>query len=213
MGLNESGAPIWARERVAAAFAAVPRARFLPSERRGEAGQDRPLPIGGGATNSQPSTVRAMLELLDTAPGQRVLDVGAGSGWTTALLADLVALGGRVLGLELEESLAHWGAANLASHLARSPLAAGRVAAATAALLPADPTELGCARHAPYDRILVSAMATRLPLPLVDQLAPDGILVVPIAGRMARVRRAAGAAEPELTWHGHYRFVPLVLPE
>ena len=55
MGLNESGAPIWARERVAAAFAAVPRARFLPSERRGEAGQDRPLPIGGGDYDGKPN--------------------------------------------------------------------------------------------------------------------------------------------------------------
>lgn len=96
------------------AFAAVHREDFLRPAERPFAHLDRPLPIGQGQTNSQPSTVRAMLGLLDVRPGQRVLDVGAGSGWTTALLARLVGPGGCVVGTELEPSLAAWGAGNLA---------------------------------------------------------------------------------------------------
>ena len=75
------------------AFAAVPRADFLPPDQRAYAHQDRPLAIGFGATNSQPWTVRYMLRLLDARPGDRVLDVGSGSGWTTALLAHLTGPG------------------------------------------------------------------------------------------------------------------------
>src|SRR5690606_32432981 len=85
----------------------------------------RPLPLGHGQTSSQPSTVAAMLRLLDVPEGARVLDVGAGSGWTTALLAHLVGPGGTVLGLELEPDLARWGAANLTVHLAGWPASEG----------------------------------------------------------------------------------------
>ena len=75
---------------VAQAMAVIQRRDFLPPDQRDLAGQDRPLPIGRGQTNSQPRTVARMLELLELAPGQRVLDVGAGSGWTAALLGCLV---------------------------------------------------------------------------------------------------------------------------
>ena len=196
-------------DRLDAAFRAVPRIEFLPDAQRTWAHLDQPLSIGAGATNSQPSTVRTMLALLDPRPGQRVLDVGAGSGWTTALLAHLVAPGGSVLGLEVAADLAAWGAANLTRYLRTAP---ARAPSASAAIEPADPTVLGRPAAAPYDRILVSAMATRLPDPLVAQLAPDGVLVSPVAGRMAVVRRVPGRPAPEVTWHGHYRFVPLVTP-
>jgi protein-L-isoaspartate(D-aspartate) O-methyltransferase len=75
------------RDRVSAAFDAVAREEFLPAAQRSRAAYDGPLPIGHGQTSSQPRTVAAMLRLLEVAPGHRVLDVGAGSGWTTALLA------------------------------------------------------------------------------------------------------------------------------
>ena len=71
---------------VEAAFAAAPREGFLPRSRRGRASYDGPLDIGHGQTNSQPRTVAAMLRLLEVRPGDRVLDVGSGSGWSTALL-------------------------------------------------------------------------------------------------------------------------------
>ena len=189
-----------AAERVRAAMAAQPRERFLPASERRRASHDGPLAIGHGQTNSQPRTVQAMLELLDVRPGQRVLDVGSGSGWTTAVLAELVGPTGWVLGLERVPDLVVTGRANVEA--AGMPWA--RVRAAVTGVL-------GAPELAPFDRVLVSAMATRLPVELVEQLHVHGILVVPVAGRMLRVERDAGAPDGRrVTEHGHYRFVPLV---
>jgi protein-L-isoaspartate(D-aspartate) O-methyltransferase len=186
--------------RVRAAMAAQPRERFLPASERRRASYDGPLDIGHGQTNSQPRTVRAMLELLDVHRGQRVLDVGSGSGWTTALLAELVGPTGSVLGLERVADLVVTGAENVQA--AGMPWA--RVRAAV-------PGVLGAPDEGPFDRVLVSAMATRLPSELVEQLTPDGILVVPVGGRMVRVVRDGSAPDGLLlSEHGHYRFVPLV---
>ena len=189
-----------AARRVRAAMATQPRERFLPASERRRASYDGPLDIGHGQTNSQPRTVRAMLELLDVRPGQRVLDVGSGSGWTTALLAALVGPTGSVLGLERVPDLVLTGSANVEA--ARMPWARVRASAAGV---------LGAPDEAPFDRVLVSAMATRLPEPLVAQLDVAGILVVPVAGRMLRVERDANAPDGRrLTEHGRYRFVPLI---
>lgn len=182
---------------VAQAMTAVPRAGFLPTDQRGRAGDDRPLPIGEQQTNSQPRTVAAMLELLGVGAGHRVLDVGAGSGWTTALLAHLVGPTGSVLGVELSPALARWGAANLA--------ASGHP---WARLREATPGVLGAPDEAPFDRVLVSAEADELPTTLVDQLGSDGVLVIPVAGLMHRVVRPPEGAIVTTT-HGAYRFVPL----
>ncbi len=182
----------------------VPRRDFLPADQQRFADDDRPLPIGHGSANSQPSTVATMLALLDVRPGQRILDVGAGSGWTTCLLAALTGPGGSVLGTEIDERVAQFGAANVA----RWSAAGG--AAYTADYILATPGVLGCPDRAPYDRILVSAMATGVPDELVSQLAPGGLMVIPTNGRMARVRRPQDAgAGPEITYVGWYRFVPL----
>ena len=102
-------------DAVTAAFEAVPRVDFLPAGQRRCASYDGPLAIGHDQTNSQPRTVAAMLRLLDVQPGMKVLDVGAGSGWTTALLAQLTGPTGLVLGVELEPDLVAWGSANLDS--------------------------------------------------------------------------------------------------
>src|SRR5690606_42001832 len=94
--------------RVADAMAWTDRRDFLPPHERARADEDRPIPIGGGQTNSQPSTVARMLTLLQVDPGHRVLDVGSGSGWTTAILAHLVGPRGTVIGVEIDSRLAHW---------------------------------------------------------------------------------------------------------
>jgi len=183
-----------AAERVAAAMREVPRASYLPPDQRRYADIDRALPIGHGQTNSQPTTVRNMLVALEVQPGQRVLDVGSGSAWTTALLARLVGPTGEVVGIERVPELIEWGRANLAG--ARMPWA--RIVAA-------DPHQLGAPAYGPYDRILVSAMATHVPDALCRQLAPDGVLVVPAQGELWQV--TPDGAKRSL---GHYAFVPLL---
>ncbi len=184
---------------IAEACDAVDRVDFLPEHSRREAGVDAPIPIGHGQTNSQPRTVRAMLTLLDVHAGHRVLDVGSGSGWTTALLARLVGPSGSVLGVELEPDLAAWGAANLA-----------RQDVPWASIRPAVREVLGSPDEGPFDRILVSAAADALPATLVEQLAEDGVLVLPVGATMTRVRRTGpGPADVDVTTHGSYSFVPL----
>lgn len=186
-------------DRVREAFAAVPREGFLPPRERSRAAYDGPLPIGHGQTNSQPRTVADMLRLLDPQPGDRVLDVGSGSGWTTALLARLVGPGGAVVGVELEPDLVAFGTANLAA--TGQPWAGIEQAVAGS---------LGWPEGAPYDRVLVSAEIDRLPPALVDQLAAPGRLVIPVSGRLLVVDRPADPdAEPLMQAHGRYRFVPL----
>ena len=183
-------------DRVADAFAAVPREWFLPESARARAAYDGPIQIGHGQTNSQPRTVAAMLRLLDVRPGQRVLDVGSGSGWTTGLLAHLVGPEGEVRGVELEPDLVAFGRANLA-----------RGGWTWARIDPAEPGVLGDPSGAPYDRVLVSAEARALPAELVAQLGEEGRMVAPVDGVMLLVEHLAGSAR--VSRHGHYRFVPL----
>ncbi|WP_370617986.1 protein-L-isoaspartate O-methyltransferase [Mumia sp. Pv 4-285] len=183
---------------IRAAMAAVAREDFLPEGQRKHASTDAPLAIGWGQTNSQPHTVEAMLRLLDLGPGMRVLDVGAGSGWTTALLAHLVGEDGSVIGVEIVPELRDLASAALSGYdpeHVRVELAERGV--------------LGWPAEAPYDRVLVSAAARSLPTPLVDQLGDGGLLVVPVRGRMTRVVRSADGGTT-VTEHGAYRFVPLL---
>ena len=199
-------------DAVEAAFHVTPREEFLPEAARARASYDGPIDIGHGQTSSQPRTVAAMLRLLDVRPGHRVLDVGSGSGWTTALLAELTGPTGEVVGVEVVPELVARGAANLA-----------RTGRHWASIAQAAEGVLGSPARAPYDRILVSAEARRLPGALVEQLAVGGRLVIPVAGTMLLVVRETDAMDDamddatdgvmrgvEVTEHGSYRFVPLV---
>lgn len=184
---------------VAAAMAGLDRARFLTPEQAPHAREDRALPLFHGQTGSQPSTVAEMLRLLEVPVGGTVLDVGSGSGWTTALLAWLVGPAGRVLGLELDPDLAAFGAANLAA----CDLPWARIEVA-------DPHLLGRPVPGGWPRILVSASARRLPAALVGQLADDARMVLPVGHRMTLVVRRGRVTE--VSTHGEYVFVPLVTP-
>jgi protein-L-isoaspartate(D-aspartate) O-methyltransferase len=186
-----------ADDAVDLAMLAVDRRGFLPRQLRGRAREDRPLPIGLGQTNSQPRTVAAMLRLLELHRGHHVLDVGAGSGWTTALIAHLVAPTGSVVGVELEPELAAWGNANVAA--ANAPNARVEVAGEGV---------LGWPTEAPFDRVLVTAAAKERPADLIDQLTPDGLMVCVVGSKLLRVRRVPDGP-PAISEHGYYSFVPL----
>ncbi|MCK0112747.1 protein-L-isoaspartate O-methyltransferase [Ornithinimicrobium sp. F0845] len=179
------------RDAVARAMDATPRTQFLPPSVRRSADEDRALQIGFGSTCSQPSTVLSMLRFLDLQPGHRVLDVGSGSGWTTAIMARLVGPDGSVLGVELEAPLVERSAVALRD----VPNAEVRVATKG---------QLGAPDAGPFDRILVSAATSKLPESLVEQLTPDGAMVLPLAGRLVRATREGKEVAP-----GYYAFVPL----
>jgi len=185
-------------DAVATALRDVDRRGFLPRATARWAEADRPIEIGHGQTCSQPSTVAAMLRLLEVPPGAHVLDVGSGSGWTTALLARLVGPDGEVLGLERHADLAVWGASNVR----RAGMPWARVARAV-------PGMLGAPRRGGWDRVLVSAAAERLPGALVDQMGLGGRLVIPVRHVMTLVERAPDGAL-RVSEHGTYSFVPLV---
>lgn len=191
-------------DAVERAMTLIPRTVFLPPDQRRHAQRDSPCPIGHGQTNSQPRTVADMLRLLEVKPGHRVLDVGSGSGWTTALLAELTGRDGQVVGVERVPELVDVSRAALSTFT--MPWVEIRLAR---------PGVLGVPGSAPYDRILVSAQAQTLPQALVDQLGADGVMVIPVAGEMLRVHRPPGRTSGQrpgvqISAHGRYRFVPLL---
>ncbi|MDO8149062.1 MULTISPECIES: protein-L-isoaspartate O-methyltransferase [Isoptericola] len=196
--VRDDAVPVDGHDAVAAAMRAVDRRGFLPRAQRASAAFDQPLPIGHGQTCSQPSTVAAMLRMLRVPRGAAVLDVGAGSGWTTALLAHLVGPEGEVLGVERIADIAAWGAANVA-----------RAGMPWARLVPAAPGVLGSPRPGGWSRVLVSASARSLPQELVDQVAPRGRMVIPVGHLMIVLDRDADGTV-RTTQEGTYSFVPLV---
>lgn len=185
-------------DAVTAALRDVDRRGFLPRGGARWAEADSPVEIGHAQTCSQPSTVAAMLRLLDVPVGADVLDVGSGSGWTTALLARLVGPTGSVLGLERHADLAAWGAANVR-----------RTGMTWARVVRAAPGRLGAPRAGGWPRVLVSAAPTRLPPELVDQVAPGGRMVIPVRHVMVLVTRDEDGTV-RTSEHGTYSFVPLV---
>ena len=184
-------------ERVLAALGRVPRELFVPEKLRGRAYDDGALSIGYGATISQPFMVAAICVLLELEGGERVLDVGTGSGYQAAVLAEL---GGDVVTIERVPELADQ---------ARAALAEAGYGAVEVRV--GDGT-LGVVDRAPYDAIAVAAAAPAPPPALVEQLAPHGRLVVPVGGRRGQrlevVRRLNGAQHVRRSVA--CRFVPLV---
>lgn len=184
------------------AFQDVPRSEFLPEGVQIDALRDRPLSIGYGQTNSQPSTVRAMLQWLDVQPGDNVLDVGSGSGWTTALLTHLVGDAGRVEAVEIVPQLVAFGRDNCE-----------RLGIRNAAFHQAQ-RQIGWPQSAPYDRILVSASAAKLPALLLGQLKVGGSnkMVIPVGNEILEISIGTNG-EIRIIDHPGFIFVPLLQPQ
>lgn len=183
--------------RIDQAMQVVSRSQFLPPEVRMRSRVDVPLPIGFGQTNSQPSTVRLMLKWLDPQLGEKILDVGSGSGWTTALLATLVGSKGVAYAVEKVPQLVSFGAqnckrANISNvHFFK----AGK--------------DYGLPQFAPYDRILVSAAATELPGSLLGQLRAGGRMVIPIQNSIHVIDKIDDSTFKDAEYPG-FLFVPLI---
>jgi protein-L-isoaspartate(D-aspartate) O-methyltransferase len=154
--------------RVAAAMGKVPRERFVPSDFADRAYENRPLPIGHEQTISQPFIVALMTELVDPKPTDRVLEIGTGSGYQAAVLAELVA---RVYTIEIVRPLGERAARVL------NALGYGNVEVRIG------DGYLGWPEAAPFDAIVVTAAPDHMPQPLIDQLAPGGRLIAPIGSR------------------------------
>ena len=185
-------------ERVLAAMRELPRHLFVPPRLVDEAYGDWALPVAHGQTISQPYMVAVMLQLAELAPGQRVLEIGTGTGYQTALLA---ALAGEVCSVERVHDLLESARVRLAARgLANVRLREG------------DGT-LGWQAFAPYDRVLVAAAAPRVPEALKRQLGERGVLVIPVGGAGIQ-RLEVWRRTPDDAWeskrYGECRFVPLL---
>lgn len=152
-------------ERVLTALGAVPREEFVPAEQRPSAYEDRPLPIGHGQTISQPSLAAMMTELLELKPGDKVLEIGTGSGYQAAILAELT---DQVYTIEIIPELAKTAKATLV----RLGYKAVRVKAGDG--------YLGWPEHAPFDAIIVTCAPDHVPKPLKEQLKERGRMVIPV---------------------------------
>lgn len=186
------------KAEVLAAMERTPRHRFVPEDQLRYAYRNRPLSIGYGQTISQPFVVALMTDLLDVKPGQRVLEIGTGSGYQAALLAEL---GIKAYSIEIIEPLAQ------------------RAGQALAALYPDNVTVRhgdgyhGWEQHAPFDAIIVTAAASHVPPPLLKQLKPGGRMVLPLGAsfliqQLVLVEKAADGriSSREIT---PVKFVPL----
>jgi len=185
--------------RVRTALGKVERHRFVPADQQGLAYRNHPLPIGNGQTISQPYIVALSTDLLAPAPGQRVLEIGTGSGYQAAVLAEIVST---VYSMELIPALGKEAAQRLKSlGYANVEVRIGDGYA-------------GWPEKAPFDGIVVTAAAPRVPQALVDQLKPGGRMVIPIGERwevqqlLLIVRKADGTIEQKNVLP--VRFVPLV---
>lgn len=187
-------------ERVEKALLKVPRHLFVPESARSQAYRDTPLPIGDGQTISAPHMVAVMAEALELREGHKVLEIGAGSGYNAAVMAELVGPTGKVITLERHPSLADKAAQVL--------LEAGY---SNVQVVVGDGS-LGYPEEAPYDRISVTCGAPRVPEPLAEQLRDGGIMLIPVGGleyqSLLRFRKLGGRMLSEDL--GSVVFVPLI---
>lgn len=190
---------------IIAAFRKIKRIDFLPPELALSADLDEALPIGYGQTNSQPYTVAFMFEKLLPCPGDKILDVGCGSGWTTALAAEIVGEKGRVYGVEVIPELSKLAETNIAKY---DFTGSGRVK-----IILGD-GRLGLPGEAPFDKIIVSAATAEIPQQLTAQLKIGGRMIIPLGRKfniqsLSLIEKKAGGELKQTDFPG-FVFVPLI---
>lgn len=181
------------KENIVKAFEKVEREEFIPDTYRSAAYEDTALPIGQGQTISQPSTIAFMLELLDVQNGQKILEVGSGSGYVLALLSEMNPKG-KVMGTERIEKLVKSSREKLQKYKNVEIFHT--------------PNVMGLQEHSPFDRILVSASAQEIPQELIEQLKTAGVLVLPVVNSIMRIEKTHKGNKVEE--HEGFAFVPLV---
>ena len=203
--------------RIIEAFRNIKRADFLPDDLKDLAELNEALAIGLGQTISQPLVVAFMLELLKPNPGEKILDIGSGSGWTTALLAEIVKDKGKVIGIEIIPELAEFGRKNVAKY--------NFIEKGIAQILCADGSK-GYEKESPYDRVLVSATSNvasaslqaespepsrrnELPKAWKEQLEIGGRIVAPIGNSIWLFIKKSKDEFEQIEYPG-FVFVPLI---
>ncbi|MDZ7726332.1 MAG: methyltransferase domain-containing protein [Candidatus Campbellbacteria bacterium] len=183
-------------EELEKAFKKIDRADFVLGDYVPEAYEDYPLPILGDQTISQPTTVAFMLELLDPILGEKILDVGSGSGWTTALLAEMVGKEGEVTGIEIVDELVEMGQGNLK-----------RYDYPQAGVYKSGEVEIP---ENYYDKVLVSAtISSNIPEHFIRSLKEDGLLVSPVGEAITQYKKQDGGLIELKTFPG-FVFVPYI---
>ncbi|MBI4983673.1 protein-L-isoaspartate(D-aspartate) O-methyltransferase [Candidatus Woesearchaeota archaeon] len=186
-------------EKVMRAVESVDRELFVSPDLVHLAYENIPLPIGSEQTISQPYTVAFMIQLLDIQPGDKILEVGAGSGYNAAVMSQLVGDKGEIFSLEIVEELVRQAKSNLKKAGIRS-----------VQVIHANGYN-GYVKEAPFDKIIVTAGAPEIPPPLVEQLKEGGIMVIPRTrfGSEVMMRVIKRKEKLEISEHGAFSFVPL----
>ena len=186
--------------RIIEAFRKIKRVDFLPKEMEDLAELNEALPIGYGQTISQPLVVAFMIEQLESEPGDKILDVGSGSGWTTALLAEIVGERGKIIAIDIVPELVEFGKKNVEKY---NFVKKGQVQ-----FICADGSK-GFSKEAPFDKILASAAAEGLPLAWKEQLKIGGRIVTPIGSSIWLFIKKSENNFEEIEYPG-FAFVPLI---
>lgn len=186
--------------KIIKAFKKIDRANFVKEDYQEEAYVDAPLPIGFGQTISQPLTVAFMIELLEPKNGDKILDIGSGSGWQTAILAEIVGKKGKIFAIERVQKLKEFGEGNVEKHKFISD---GRVE-----FIQGDGS-LGLSDKAPFDKIIAAASADSIPQAWKNQLKIGGRIVAPVKTSVKLLIKKSEKEFEEFDYAG-FSFVPLI---